>query len=153
MHQSPAMRLFAVSALAFALVGFAPQGTRKGSPEENLPANITRLTHFGERASWSPDDKRIAFMEKSFGDVFEVDVATKNIRLLTHYPHAGFLRVQFLPNGDYFLIGAPHVHGHPDDAVERSGDVDPARRMSSRAIVRCAGSQDFRRRGHLEASR
>ncbi|HET7218752.1 MAG TPA: hypothetical protein VFJ02_11930, partial [Vicinamibacterales bacterium] len=51
-------------------------------------------------------DKRIVFMEKSFGDVYEVDVAGKTIRLLTHYPHAGFLRAQFLPNGDYFLIGA-----------------------------------------------
>ena len=45
-------------------------------------------------------------MEKSFGDAYEVGVATRTIRLLTHYPHAGFLRVQFLPNGDYFLIGA-----------------------------------------------
>ena len=84
----------------------AGQGTKQGSPEENLPPNIVRLTHFGERASWSPDGKRIAFMEKSFGDAFEVDVDTKAIRLLTHYPHPGFLRVQFLPNGDYFLIGA-----------------------------------------------
>lgn len=106
MLQSPAMRLPVVSALALLLAGFAPQGTRQGSPEENLPANIARLTHFGERASWSPDDKRIVFMEKSFGDVYEVDVASKNIRLLTHYPHAGFLRAQFLSNGDYFLIGA-----------------------------------------------
>lgn len=96
------MRALAIVSLAL-LVG---QGTRQGSPEEQLPANITRLTHFGERASWSPDDTRIAFMEKSFGDAYEVDVATRTIRLLTHYPHAGFLRVQFLPNGDYFLIGA-----------------------------------------------
>jgi Tol biopolymer transport system component len=87
-------------------VGLADQGTRQGSPEQDLPANITRLTHFGERASWSPDGQRIAFMEKSFGDAYEVDLATGAIRLLTHYPHAGFLRVQFLPNGDYFLIGA-----------------------------------------------
>ena len=28
------------------------QGTRQGSPEETLPPNIVRLTHFGERASW-----------------------------------------------------------------------------------------------------
>ena len=91
---------------ACVIAGVRGQGTRQGSPEENLPPNITRLTHFGERASWSPDDKRIAFMEKSFGDVYEVDVSTKAIRLLTHYPHAGFLRAQFLPNGDYFLIGA-----------------------------------------------
>ena len=66
-----------------------------------------RLTHFGERASWSPDGTRIAFMEKSFGDAYEIEVKTRAIRLLTHYPHAGFLRVQYLPNGDYFLIGAP----------------------------------------------
>jgi Tol biopolymer transport system component len=92
--------------LAAALAWTSPQGTRQGSPEDKLPSNVTRLTHFGERASWSPDGKRIAFMEKSFGDAYEVDVSTKIIRLLTHYPHPGFLRVQYLPNGDYFLIGA-----------------------------------------------
>jgi WD40-like Beta Propeller Repeat len=84
----------------------ARQGTKQGSPEENLPPNIVRLTHFGERASWSPDGRRIGFMEKSFGDAYEVDVTTRVIRLLTHYAHPGFLRVQFLPSGDYFLIGA-----------------------------------------------
>jgi Tol biopolymer transport system component len=88
------------------LIVFAGQGLKTGSPEENPPANVTRLTHFGERASFSPDGKRIAFMEKSFGDAYEVDLSTRAIRLLTHYPHAGFLRVQFLSNGDYFLIGA-----------------------------------------------
>ena len=100
-------RMIAIAALAAATgaAGVA-QGTRQGSPEETLPPNIRRLTHFGERASWSPDGKRIAFMSKSFGDVFEVDVTSGHIRLLTHYPHAGFLRAQFLPNGDYFLIGA-----------------------------------------------
>jgi Tol biopolymer transport system component len=96
--------LIVVVALAAAVS--AAQGTRQGSPEETLPKNITRLTHFGERASWSPEGRRIAFMEKSFGDAYEVDATTRTIRLLTHYAHPGFLRVQFLPNGDYFLIGA-----------------------------------------------
>src|SRR6185503_16489998 len=79
---------------------------KNGSPEDHLPPNITQLTGFGERASWSPDGRRIAFMSKSFGDAFVVDAATRVIRLLTHFPSAGFLRVQYLPNGDYFLIGA-----------------------------------------------
>ena len=100
------MRPLALVVAAFTALLHGSQGTRQGSPELNPPGNVTRLTHFGERASWAPDGRRIAFMSKSFGDAFEVDVATRAIRLLTHYPHAGFLRVQFLPNGDYFLIGA-----------------------------------------------
>ena len=114
------MRTIFALMMAAAILANA-QGARQGSPEENLPGNITRLTHFGERASWSPDGKRIAFMEKSFGDAYEVNVATKAIRLLTHYPHAGFLRVQFLPNGDYFLIGA---RGFTDISTTRSRDQE-----------------------------
>lgn len=94
-----------VAALNAAVV-LAAQGTKTGSPEQNLPSNITQLTAFGERASWSPDGRQIAFMSKSFGDAFVVDVSTKMVRLLTHYQNPGFLRVQYLPNGDFFLIGA-----------------------------------------------
>ena len=96
----------ALVAAVGAAVTLAAQGTKTGSPEQNLPSNITQLTAFGERASWSPDGRRIAFMSKSFGDAFVVDVSTKMVRLLTHYQNPGFLRVQYLPNGDFFLIGA-----------------------------------------------
>src|SRR5215475_13796184 len=58
------------------------QEKKSGSPEKNLPPNIVQLTGFGERASWSPDGKRIAFMSKSFGDAFEIDLQTRMIRLL-----------------------------------------------------------------------
>ncbi len=104
------MRVIGILASIVALFCLGPpalgQSQKSGSPEDNLPPNITQLTGFGERASWSPDGRRIAFMSKSFGDAFVVDVATKVILLLTHYPSAGYLRVQYLPNGDYFLIGA-----------------------------------------------
>lgn len=92
--------------LLLAAAAGAAQGGKTGSPEDNLPPNITRLTGFGERASWSPDGTRIAFMSKSFGDAFIVDVQSKIVRLVTHYPNPGYLRVQYLPNGDLFLIGA-----------------------------------------------
>ena len=105
--------LLSAAAVAFVLAGSAtaqapgrPVVPRAGNPANNLPANITQLTWFGERASWSPDGKRIAFMAKSFGDAFEVDVASKRIKLLTHFPNPGYLRVQYLPNGDYLLVGA-----------------------------------------------
>jgi hypothetical protein len=97
--------------LAAMLLSVAPplgaQANRTGNPERQLPREITQLTGFGERAAWSPDDERIAFMGKSFGDAFEIDLATRLTRLLTgHFRHSGFLRVQYLPNGDFFLIGA-----------------------------------------------
>ena len=81
--------VLATAALAAAVALPGAQGTKKGNPEEHLPPHVTQLTAFGERASWSPDGKRIAFMAKSFGDAFVVDVATKQIRLLTPAPSAG----------------------------------------------------------------
>src|SRR3982751_4997993 len=97
----------AALALVCAAVLASAQPKKAGSPETSLPPNITQITGFGERAAWSPDDSRIAFMSKSFGDAFEVDLATGRIRLLTgHFLHPGFLRVQYLPSGDLLLIGA-----------------------------------------------
>jgi WD40-like Beta Propeller Repeat len=101
------MRVLAAAMLAGAAALYAAEAKKVGDPEAQPPANVTRLTGFGERAAWSPDDRRVAFMSKSFGDAFEIDLRTKVIRLLTgHFVHPGFLRVQYLPNGDLFLIGA-----------------------------------------------
>jgi Tol biopolymer transport system component len=87
------------------------------NPTEHLPPWITRLTWFGERADWSHDGKKILFLEKTYGDAFEVDLATKIIRPVTHhYPHLGYTRALYLANGDILLSGAeafdpkkPHV--------------------------------------------
>jgi len=76
---------------------------------EHLPSNVEILTHFGERADISPDNKKIAFMNKSFGDAFTIDLQTRIIRCLTcNVPGAAFLRVMHLKTGDYILIGADH---------------------------------------------
>ena len=92
---------------AFLIMGLAPAAERRaGHPLDQLPAHIEILTHFGERADISPDNQRIAFMAKSFGDAMVVDLKTRVIRCLTcNVPGATFLRVMHLATGDYLLIG------------------------------------------------
>ena len=96
-------------------------GQRKqGSPLGALPENIEILTHFGERADISPDNQRVAFMSKSFGDAFVIDLKTRIIRCLTcNVPGAAFLRVMHLVNGDYLLIGPERF---TDIRTSRRGD-------------------------------
>jgi len=82
------------------------QKRNPGSPLDHLPSNIQVLTRFGERADFSPDNQRIAFMVKSFGDAMVIDLKTKEIRCLTcNIPGGAFLRVMHLVTGDYILIG------------------------------------------------
>lgn len=73
-----------------------------GNPLEHLPPNIEVLTHFGERADISPDNQRVAFIAKSFGDAMVVDLKSRIIQCLTcNVPGAAFLRVMHLVTGDY----------------------------------------------------
>ena len=97
------------------------QADRKpGNPLDHLPSNIEVLTHFGERADISPDNQRVAFMSKSFGDAMVVDLKTRAIRCLTcNIPAAAFLRVMHLSTGDYILIGPDHFE---DIRTSRSRD-------------------------------
>jgi hypothetical protein len=93
---------------AFIMILCTPlHAQEKDSPLENLPPWMTRLTHFGQRADWSHDLKRILFIEKTFGDVYEIGLKTKIIRPLTHhYFHEGYTRALYLANGDILLSGA-----------------------------------------------
>jgi hypothetical protein len=99
------MRLLVlILASAVALAERAP-----GNPIEHLPPQIETLTHFGERADISPDNQRVAFMAKSFGDAMVVDLKSHIIQCLTcNVPGAAFLRVMHLVSGDYILIGPDH---------------------------------------------
>ena len=96
------------AALAVALAALAATAADEPapSPDRDLPPHITRLTLFGERADWSHDGQRILFVEKTFGDAYEVDLRTRAPRLLTgHYPHLGYTRALYLANGDILLSG------------------------------------------------
>ena len=98
------------SIIAFIIILFTTAEQRKpGNPLDHLPKNIEVLTRFGERADFSPDNKSIAFMAKSFGDAMVIDLKTRDIRCLTcNIPGAAFLRVMHLSTGDYLLIGPDH---------------------------------------------
>ena len=87
-----------------------PLGQRSSDdPLQHLPSNIEVLTHFGERADISPDNQRVAFMAKSFGDAMVIDLKSRVIQCLTcNVPAAVFLRVMHLGTGDYILIGPDH---------------------------------------------
>src|SRR6185312_10139636 len=97
-------------ALVLLLFGAQPKASREsGNPLDHLPSNIEVLTHFRERADISPDNRRIAFMAKSFGDAMLIDMKTRIITCLTcNVPGAAFLRVMHLITGDYILIGPEH---------------------------------------------
>lgn len=101
------MKMLLLAVLLFGAT--AKPSRRSGNPLHHLPPNIEVLTHFGERADISPDSRRVAFMEKSFGDAMLIDLKTRLITCLTcNVPGAVFLRVMHLVTGDYILIGPDH---------------------------------------------
>jgi len=96
----------ALAALLTTSLGLSADTTPPANPADDLPAHTKRLTWFGERADWSHDGTRILFLEKTFGDVFEVEVANGRIHPLTNtFPHHGFTRALYLSNGDILLSG------------------------------------------------
>ncbi len=98
-----------IAATLLAVTFFVSAQRKPGNPLDQLPANFEQLTYFGERADISPDNQRIAFMNKSFGDAFIIDLKSRVIRCLTcGVPGAVFLRIMHLSNGDYILIGPDH---------------------------------------------
>jgi Tol biopolymer transport system component len=104
---TPSIRLAGVLLTASTVLGAEERTPQEGqNPAEHLPPHIKRVTWFGERADFSHDGKRIVFVEKTFGDVYEVELATGIIRAMTHhYPHYGYTRALYLSNGDILLSG------------------------------------------------
>jgi hypothetical protein len=94
--------------LAASAAASGAQSPDEEGPASKLPPHIQRLTLFGERADWSHDGQRILFIEKTYGDAYEIEVESGTLRLLTgHYPHSGYTRALYLSNGHVLLSGAP----------------------------------------------
>ncbi len=80
-------------------------------PPSKLPQYITRLTDFGERPDWSLDGTKILYLTEAGGDVFEIDIRTRQTKPISlHYQRPegwGYYRALYLSNGDYLLTGGP----------------------------------------------
>jgi hypothetical protein len=83
-----------------------PAAGPMGSPVDDLPPHIVRLTESGMRPDWSADGTRLLFLDALVGDVFELELESGQLRPLTgHYPHNGYSRARYLANGDVLLCG------------------------------------------------
>jgi hypothetical protein len=103
--------LFIAAILCYSSM-YAQKNHEAGWTDTSFPDYITKITDFGERADWSHDGKRILFVERSFGDVYEYNLETKHYKPLTHhYYHGGYVRALYLSNGDILLSGVKDFPG------------------------------------------
>ncbi|WP_116091041.1 PD40 domain-containing protein [Sphingomonas crusticola] len=73
-------------------------------PTRGLPPGSSQISYFGERAAFSPDGRKIAFVGDY--DAFEYDRSTGLTRNLTaHIAHKTILRVQYLADGNFIISG------------------------------------------------
>jgi Tol biopolymer transport system component len=100
-------------------------------PAEHLPAHISPLTEFGERSEWSHDGKTIYFIDKAGGEVWKVDIATKELAQISKpefRPEGhGYYRVYELSNGDLFFTCGPERHNLYMQILKRDGDGLPVK--------------------------
>lgn len=108
MRQSAMVAVMVMGVLGLGLeAAAAPPAEGEAWTADSFPSYIRRLTHFGQRADFSHDGKRILFLEKTYGDVYEIDLETEIVRAVTHhYKHAGYTRALYLSNGDILLSGS-----------------------------------------------
>lgn len=98
---------FLLCSLAFLFTNCQNRGIEGCFPYDMLPAHISPLTDFGQRSEWSMDGKQVYFVDRAGGDVWVVNVETKETRQITNpedRPEGhGYYRVLVLSNGDLLL--------------------------------------------------
>jgi Tol biopolymer transport system component len=97
-----------ITVLSWGCAGNQPEGC---FPSEQLPPHIEPLTSFGERAEWSLDGKSVYFVDSAGGDVWVVDIGSKNTRRITKPEYCpsghGYYRVLCLSSGDLLFTCGP----------------------------------------------
>lgn len=71
---------------------------------EELPPYFSILTTWGVRPEWDEKSENIYFLNKLVGDVFKINIETKEVSQVTSgFYHGGIHRVLCLSNGDLLL--------------------------------------------------
>ncbi len=71
---------------------------------KELPPHFSILTNWGLRPEWDETSENIYFLNKMVGDVFKINIKTREITCITcGFYHAGIFRVLCLKNGDLLL--------------------------------------------------
>lgn len=71
---------------------------------KELPPHFSILTKWGLRPEWDEKGENIYFLNKMVGDVFKINLKTREITSVTSgFYHAGIFRVLCLKNGDLLL--------------------------------------------------
>ena len=103
-----------------------PQGC---FPQDKLPLHITSLTSFGERPEWSIDGIHVYFLDKAGGEVWQVDMITKETRQITRpgdrQQGHGYYRVFCMANGDLLLCCGAERHRLYFQVLEKSLKTAP----------------------------
>ena len=72
--------------------------------EKELPGHFSILTTWGLRPDWDEKSENIYFLNKIIGDVFKINIKTREIICVTDgFYHGGIFRAQCLANGDLLL--------------------------------------------------
>jgi hypothetical protein len=77
---------------------------------QELPPYFSILTTWGVRPEWDEKSENIYFLNKLVGDVFKINIATREISQVTSgFYHGGIHRVLCLSNGDLLLAMGSNV--------------------------------------------
>jgi hypothetical protein len=86
---------------------------------EELPPYFSILTTWGVRPEWDEKSENIYFLSKLVGDVYKINIATKDISQVTSFYHGGIHRVLCLSNGDLLLAMGPNIFDANDPEKDR----------------------------------
>jgi hypothetical protein len=80
------------------------------SLKKELPPYFSILTSWGVRPEWDETSENIYFLNKLVGDVFKINIATREISQVTSgFYHGGIHRVLCLSNGDLLLAMGSNI--------------------------------------------